>query len=98
MKCRFEYNVATYGAGVMNKANGGKVTSMVKNCKFIANRAHFRGSGIYSDYSNSGQSKSIMAGCIFDKNISSLGDTVSSRSGSFDGGNNSAGNFNNSGL
>lgn len=84
-KCRFEYNAATYGAGILNKATGGKVTALVKGCQFISNQAHFRGPGIYNDFYGDGFSKSIMVGCIFDKNQSSTGDPVSSRSGSYDG-------------
>jgi hypothetical protein len=84
-KCRFEYNVATYGAGILNKASSGKVTTLVKSCQFISNQAHFRGAGIYNDFYGEGASKSIMVGCIFDKNTSSTGDPVSSRSNNYDG-------------
>ena len=86
-KCRFEYNVATYGAGILNKATSGKVMTLVKSCQFIANQAHFRGAGIYNDFYGEGNSKSIMVGCIFEKNSSSTGDPVSSRSNSYEGGN-----------
>jgi predicted outer membrane repeat protein len=82
--CRFEYNVATYGAGILNKANEGSITAMVKSCHFVSNQAHFRGPGIYNDFYGQGSSKSYMVGCIFDKNTSTSGDAVSSRSGSYD--------------
>ena len=89
VKCRFESNEATYGAGLLNKANGGSVRLLIKSCQFVANQAHFRGSGIYNDYSGNGSSKAIMAGCLFDQNVSSTGEAVSSRSGgSFDSGSN----------
>ena len=79
----FEYNIATYGGGIMNKANNGEVAPLVKQCRFISNKAHFRGAGVYNDFTGTGTSKAIMIACVLQKNISSVGNPVSSRTGSF---------------
>ncbi len=80
---RFEYNKATYGSGIMNKAEGGKVTPLVQNCQFTSNRAYIRGAGVYNDFAGNGTSRAIMIGCVLQNNISSVGDAVSSRAGSY---------------
>lgn len=90
----FEYNIATYGGGIMNKAQNGQVAPMVRNCRFISNKAHFRGAGVYNDFAGTGTSKAIMIGCVLQKNISSVGNPVSSRTGSFS----QDASFSNSGL
>lgn len=79
----FEYNIATYGGGIMNKAHNGQVAPLVSHCRFISNKAHFRGAGVYNDFKGTGTSKAIMIGCVLQKNISSVGTPVSSRTGSF---------------
>lgn len=81
--CRFENNVATYGAGIMNKAYAGSLVALVKVCEFISNKAHFRGAAIYNDFSGDGASKSLLVGVILQRNLSSVGDPVSSRSRDF---------------
>ena len=79
----FEYNIATYGGGIMNKAHNGQVAPVVNHCRFISNKAHFRGAGVYNDFEGTGTSKALMLGCVLQKNISSVGNPVSSRTGSF---------------
>lgn len=79
----FEYNIATYGGGIMNKARNGQVAPLVSHCRFISNKAHFRGAGVYNDFEGTGSSKAIMIGCVLQKNISSVGNPVSSRTGSY---------------
>lgn len=83
---QFEYNIATYGGGMMNHAHDGQVAPLVKQCRFISNKAHFQGAGVYNDYKGEGSSKAVMIACVLQKNLSSIGEPVSSRTGSFKGG------------
>lgn len=92
----FEYNIATYGGGIINKAFGGKVTPMIQNCHFASNQAYFRGAGVYNDFEGEGTSKAVMVSCVLDNNISSVGEAISSRAGSFGQDNGSA--YSNTGL
>lgn len=89
----FEYNIATYGGGIMNKAFDGEVAPLVQSCRFVSNKAHFQGAGVYNDFGGDGSSKAIMISCVLQKNTSSVGNPVSSRTGSHKGY-----SINNSGL
>lgn len=92
----FEYNIATYGGCVANKASGGQVTPMFQNCQFSSNTAQYRGAVAYNDFDGQGKAKTIMVGCLMDNNSSPLNEAISSRAGSFGQDNGSA--YSNSGL
>ena len=63
--CRFEANVANYGAALFNQATKGTTQPVAQACIFKRNRAYVRGASLYT-IDNQGDSDAELVDCVFD--------------------------------
>lgn len=87
--CYFENNIATYGAGIMNRARNGVTKATVLQCKFTNNKSFVKGSAIYNHRDNTGICDANTQDCIFEDNFAAVGKDVNGtlNSGTATGGN-----------
>lgn len=77
--CYFENNIATYGAGIMNRAQNGVTKAVVLQCKFANNKSLVKGPAVYNHRDGSGICDAVIQECIFEDNLASVGTEINSK-------------------
>ncbi|MBX2927106.1 MAG: hypothetical protein KF852_04665 [Saprospiraceae bacterium] len=78
--CLFEENEASYGAGMINLAEGGESRPVIAHTIFTRNLSYVRGSSVYNnrEYDGICDADIDYATCVFSENNDKVGNTVSS--------------------
>lgn len=74
--CTFEKNIATYGAGIMNRARHGMTFVQVRQCEFYKNKALVKGGVIFNHRDKTGICTTNVQDCIFEGNFTTVGSDI----------------------
>lgn len=72
--CHFEENESMYGACLLNRGLYGVCKPVLTACTFAANVSVVRGSVVYNLREGRGECEADLIGCIFEDNVTTVGD------------------------